>query len=256
MKNLILFLFVVLASFGASAQTQYTYSMTGSGDTLTDTGTDSVYYALNSYYKTVTVQFEVTKISGTVAGTAKLYATVDGSNYTQIATDTLALADVTTNSKIWVVSGSPYAKYKVEVVGVGTQTSSFVGTIYGSKSGAKNATATLSNPLDIVTNTGTGTNVYEIKSGYESLTIQSVVKKTSGTVAGTVTLQGSNDGTNYVTVAAAYALGSVVTFTATDVSVQSVQFVVTGNPYKYIRVSYTGSGTMVATLKSYLIAQK
>ena len=107
-----------------------------------------------------------------------------------------------------------------------------------------------------MTNTGTGTNVYEIKSGYESLTIQSVVKKTSGTVAGTVTLQGSNDGTNYVTVAAAYALGSVVTFTATDVSVQSVQFVVTGNPYKYIRVSYTGSGTMVATLKSYLIAQK
>ena len=105
MKNLILFLFVVLASFGASAQTQYTYSMTGSGDTLTNTGTDSVYYALNSYYKTVTVQFEVTKISGTVAGTAKLYATVDGSNYTQIATDTLALADVTTNSKIWVVSG-------------------------------------------------------------------------------------------------------------------------------------------------------
>lgn len=86
-----------------------------------------------------------------------------------------------------------------------------------------------------------------------TVSIQAVIAKTSGTLAGTVTVQGSIDGVNYETVNASLVLPTPATYTVTDVATQSKTFVITGSPYLYYRLSWTGSGTMVGTLSGYAL---
>lgn len=65
-------------------------------------------------------QYVGIKISGTVAGTVKLYGSLDGTNYTQVGTDSLALTNVTTNTKIWEITNQKRMKYRLEIVTTGT----------------------------------------------------------------------------------------------------------------------------------------
>lgn len=88
---------------------------------------------------------------------------------------------------------------------------------------------------DTIKNTGTVSKYLTFTGGYNGTSVQVVLNKISGTGAGTVQLQGSVDGVNYVN------LGSA--FTITDVATQSQVFYVT-NPLPYkIKVLCTGSGT-------------
>jgi len=98
MKNL-LFLVCLVCSFAVNGQ-QYVITMTGSGDTITNTTADSVYYTVSNYAKSVSIHATFTRISGTAAGKAELYGSIDGSNYKQIGTDTLAMAASGTSSYV------------------------------------------------------------------------------------------------------------------------------------------------------------
>lgn len=119
-----------------------------------------------------------------------------------------------------------------------------------------NAQYTMTGSGDTITDTGTKTATLQVKESYQSVSIQAVITKISGTVAGTVTLQGTIDGTNYVTVDTGAVLSKHVTFTATNVASQSTVFIVQGSPYLKYRVSYTGSGTMAAKMSAYLLPKK
>ena len=114
---------------------------------------------------------------------------------------------------------------------------------------------------DTVTNTGTnyltsgypqsgstysGSPVAIVNPAYYT-TVQVNITKISGTVAGTVTLQGSIDGTNFST-ATSGMLAITATYTATDVASQSKNWIIAGNPYRFYRVSWTGTGTMAASM--------
>ncbi len=96
---------------------------------------------------------------------------------------------------------------------------------------------------DTITNTGTITRVINgpLSGGWGGLSVQVVLTKLSGTGAGTLKIQGSNDGTNYVDIGSA--------FTITNVATQSTIFYVTAPLPAYIRATATGSGTesVVAT---------
>lgn len=95
---------------------------------------------------------------------------------------------------------------------------------------------------DTVTNTGTGILQADASRFSGNVTsVQCTVAKTSGTVAGTLSLYGSNDGSNY-------AIISDSVYTATNVASQSFIWILSGSPVKHYRVSYTGSGTMVAKI--------
>lgn len=104
---------------------------------------------------------------------------------------------------------------------------------------------------DTVTNTGTNylTNKFLVSGIAQTVTIQWVAVKLSGTVAGTVTLQGSLDGLNFVTLTANKTADNITytTFTATDVASQSTAWVVKYNVFPWYRVTWTGAGTMAAT---------
>jgi hypothetical protein len=109
-------------------------------------------------------------------------------------------------------------------------------------------TANLTIALDTVTNTGTNyLSGYTDKSA-GTVTIQAVMAKLSGTPAGTVTLQGSVDGSNWVTVTGTATGVQTGAFTATNVTSQSTSWTLVGNPYPWYRVTWTGSGTMSCTL--------
>jgi hypothetical protein len=110
---------------------------------------------------------------------------------------------------------------------------------------------------DTVTNTATAylTTVVVSPAPAVTSTIWVAVTKISGTVGGTITLQGSLDGTNYK---AAYALNTataLATFTATDAS-NTYHWIISGSPYKYYRVSWTGTGTMAASFTAQVYRSK
>src|SRR5690606_15191529 len=92
--------------------------------------------------------------------------------------------------------------------------------------------------------------------------IQVVVDELSGTTGGTVTLQGSIDGINFtpLTVRDLTVRDSVVvvyqTFKPTDTpNPQTFIWRITGNPVLYYRLSYTGEGTMSATISGKLLSR-
>lgn len=257
MKKLTFLALALAFCISVNAQNTVT-NMTGNGATVTNSGSASCSLAVNYTHEQLSIQITATKVSGTIAGTAILYGSVDGTNYNAIGSDTLTLTNVTTNTKVWVLTNANYAYYKVTVTGSGTMAATIVGKLYASGAIFKHASSNLKSNYDLstdtVTNSGSGYVGITVNNYYPSMTIQAIVTKISGTVAGTVTLQGSNDASNYVTVSSNYA--SATTHTATDVATSTKHFVITGSPYKYYRLSYTGSGTMAATIAGKLLPNK
>lgn len=94
---------------------------------------------------------------------------------------------------------------------------------------------------DTATNTGTATITALWKAASSTVTVQARFERLSGTAGGTATLQGSLDGTNWAT-------ASATTYTVTNTADQSTGWVITGSPWLYYRVSYTGTGTMAVRL--------
>lgn len=257
MKKHVLSLIGIFCFAISFAQSPVT-TMTGSGDTLVNTTPDYVTIAPTLFYEQVSFQAKMTKIGGTIAGYAVIQASCDGTNYNDLNTDSLKPTDVTTNTKIWVIAYNPHLHYRIKYVGVGTMSAKIYGYCLTSNSRGKHAvysmTQAYGSASDTVVNTATGYVGLTVLNHYERVGIQTVITEISGTTGGTVTLQGSIDGTNYVTVSSSFS--DAQTYTPTDVAVSSKLFTVTGSPYKYYRLSYTGTGTMSATIKGYLVPSK
>lgn len=100
---------------------------------------------------------------------------------------------------------------------------------------------------DTTTNTGTG--ILEspvISGGATSLTVELKIVKISGTVAGTVTLQGCVicDGNDWKAAQVPNAVTALATHTATDVATNYYYWWLSGSPYRQLRISHAGAGTM------------
>ncbi len=248
-------------------------------DTVFGTNAGHVDVQAQKWFKTVAIQPIVTKMNAgqTVARKLILQASNDGTNFVSIGTDTLACTNVATNTKVWVVDGSPYEYYRITAL-ASVQSVNFTDSIilngyclanaYGGSTtnSIVNMKSSFGLTSDTVTNSATNTIRCQVQSWFEMVSIQAVVTKISGTVGGTVTLQGSNDGTNFVTVntgyltndvtTAPFTTGGGATMTPTNVTTSTKIFVVRGSPYEYYRLSYAGTGTMSATLKGFVLGNK
>lgn len=127
---------ILLVSFGlmlcmnSNAQV---VTMTGSGDTITNTETEYIYYKAATNY-VVSVQVQVTKLSGTVAGTVILEGSIDGTNYTTIReADTLTMTNTTSQGYLWTFSPSPYVYYRIKGTGSGTMAARIYGYMVSKK---------------------------------------------------------------------------------------------------------------------------
>lgn len=103
--------------------------------------------------------------------------------------------------------------------------------------------------VDTVSNTGTETWTLRVPGFHKTVAVQFIATKISGTIAGSVTLQGSLNGTSWATVPGTSA------FTATDVASQSAVFKLDNSGFSYYRISWTGTGTMSASGRAYLLAR-
>lgn len=107
-------------------------------------------------------------------------------------------------------------------------------------------TTTYGNTLDTVVNTAAiSSQAINVSSWYygKSVQVEVILTKISGTVGGTLGLYGSMNGTNWV-----------ICETATTPSDASANyFISTTKRYAYYKVMHTGTGTMSASIKSYLL---
>lgn len=253
-------LFILLSFLTIGLNAQVVTAMTKSAVTMTNS--TAVTATLNTNYVTenISIQAVVTKSTGTVAGTVAVSASLDGTNYVPLtlATSTLALTDVATNTAIFNYTRNNYLYYKVTFTGTGTMIATPSASVFSSGLSNKHVVSNMLSPYsavsDTTTNTATSYVTLPVQNWYNTVTIQSVVTEISGVTAGTVTLQGSIDGTNFVTVNSSYA--DVTSYSPTDVATSSKLFVVTGSPYRYYRLSYTGAGTMSASHRGYVLPNR
>ena len=97
------------------------YDLTlAAGDTVNNGGTASKVFNISGDFKGIVVAPAFTKISGTVAGTIKLQASVKGVIYTDVASQTFTATDVATNTTTWYVTAPLARYYKVTWTGTGT----------------------------------------------------------------------------------------------------------------------------------------
>lgn len=264
-KLLSLFALVLLASCVFAQNNPIT--MVGTA-TITNAATNSVTLTVDGNYRTVSFQALVTKLTGTVTGTtAILSGSVDGTNFVNLNTDTLTCTSATINTKIWVLEGTSFRYYKITFLGTGTMTAQIKGYAFLTPQLGKHAVSNMLSDYsvagDTITNTGSGYVQLQVKGSYSSVSIQAVSTKISGTAAGTITLQGSNDGTNFVTistgylrdmtVSSPYAISGTATLTVLNQTTTTKVFTVIRSPYAYYRISHTGSGTMVSRLRGYIL---
>ena len=258
MKKIFLIAILSLCTIGLNAQAL----MTGSPATVTNTTPVSVTKEVTGVAKNVSVQLVVSKTSGTIAGKAYVQVSLNGTDYVSI--DSMTLTDITTNTQVTELPDNPYRFYRIQVVGSGTMAGVLNGYIvansFGGSSTVQALKSTSNIALDTVTNGATEVmTAQKLTLPYKTISISATVTKTSGTIAGTITLQGSVNGSNYVTVPTAfietpsgqapYSTGGAATFTPTNVASQTKIWTVIGTTYPYYRISYTGSGTMVGTIK-------
>jgi len=106
---------------------------------------------------------------------------------------------------------------------------------------------------DTVVNTATAyitTRVASTNSGPGAQTTVVInITKISGTVGGTITLQGSLDGTTFTALTTQETATALATLTAADASATRTWRII-GNPYRFYRVSWTGTGTMSASFSA------
>ena len=132
---IIIGLFSVLA-LGAKSQTilQDLYSNAASGvkplDTITNTATVTMTSsAVKGSPIGTTVGVVFTKLTGTVAGTATLKGSLNGTDWFTASSTTYTVTDLATQSKSWELTGSPYLYFRVETVGSGTSTYTVKGQV-------------------------------------------------------------------------------------------------------------------------------
>lgn len=101
---------------------------------------------------------------------------------------------------------------------------------------------------DTLANADTTSKIIQITGGFSSLAIQPIVKRLSGTAAGTVVLYGSIDGVNYV------STGDTMTLTN---QVTNTKLFNVGLPaYSYYKVIAISSGTVSEVLNVWYILRK
>lgn len=106
---------------------------------------------------------------------------------------------------------------------------------------------TMAHSGDTVTNAETEYLTLTIKGGYDIVAIQYVAVKLSGTVAGTATLQGSLDGSNWI---------DIDTVTNTNVAAQTFDLSIAPNKWLYYRIACVGTGTMAARVYAYVLPRQ
>jgi len=135
MKKLLMLFFLCLSVVFASQAQNRNQTISGTTvlkstpshvdtDTITNTTVETQSGDVGFNKNVVAVQSTITKLSGTLGGVMRLEGSLNGTNYQRInTTDSLVLANVTTQSKIFTVSPNLWKYIRVKVTPTGSQSS-------------------------------------------------------------------------------------------------------------------------------------
>lgn len=113
-------MFVISFVVDVGAQTKAT-TMQGSGDTITDTGSDYLLAKVINPYDVASFQVINKKVSGTVAGKTYFYGSLIPDENSYILLDSMTNSnDDTYNKKLFTDNPSRFIYYKVVTTGTGT----------------------------------------------------------------------------------------------------------------------------------------
>jgi hypothetical protein len=135
MKKFLVILSVVVGIASTAMAQRATLFPLVAGDTLTTSSSrDTVTKVITATagYSALGIEVVTTKVSGTVAGKAYLYSSLDGTNYT-LTDSSAAFANQTTNTAFFTKTTTPYVYYKVTVqdaIGGATSTQANIVRIY------------------------------------------------------------------------------------------------------------------------------
>lgn len=121
MKKIIFFLSFIIAAGTVHAQQSASAKM-GTDTTLAVAGTKTYSLTVTGVKNTLAFQINETKNSGTVAGTAVLKGSIDGTNYVTLATHNLT---DTSGSFLDTYAYNPYYKYQIVVTTTGTSSTTW-----------------------------------------------------------------------------------------------------------------------------------
>lgn len=125
------FLFIAVLSILLS-DIVHGQSFTLSKTTLTNADTATAVLQIKPAVHAASVQLDVTKTSGTVAGTAILQGSIDGAYYQTIGSDTFTFANVAAQHHIWDLGGIiSYRYYRLYILSSGTQVSTIAAVSFG-----------------------------------------------------------------------------------------------------------------------------
>lgn len=125
----------------------------------------------------------------------------------------------------------------------------------GSQNTIKMKTNLTTSTIDsvVVTDTGSG-SLYIGFSVKEAKSIQVLITKASGTLGGTMTLYGSNDGVNWTALTDATSTPTITTYTVTDTGTyaapQTKLWYLGFHGMKDYKLTWAGTGTMVGRFKA------
>ena len=131
MKKIFLLLAIASLSIGAMAQgsskVQNLISAPASGSNVIDTVINTGVVTMTSPIvagasNTTTVTATFTKLTGTVAGTATLLGSVNGTDWASASSTSYTVTDVASATTSWVLSFKPFLYYRISVAGSGTST--------------------------------------------------------------------------------------------------------------------------------------
>lgn len=139
--------FTAIPTAKLKAQSTMTQTDPAGASSTVNTNADTSYHTVNLggqtfNYKYLTIALAGTKTSGTVLGVAYLQGSHDNSRWFSVyASKDGKLADTTTiqgmtdtdNNLLWIVSGTKFRYYRVVVITVGTQVSSYTCRLLGRK---------------------------------------------------------------------------------------------------------------------------
>lgn len=110
--------------------------------------------------------------------------------------------------------------------------------------------------IETVTNAATGTLTVRNGGPKQNTTLSVTVTKTSGTLGGTITLQGSVDNSagSYKAITLVETATALPTYTVTDVASQTFILSLNANRYLYYRWSWTGTGTMAGSMTGKILS--
>lgn len=116
------------------AQTPYAFKHTRANPTgaVVNTGIDTTSASIPGLYEILIITPVVTKVSGTVGGNCILEFSGNGTSWVTAVGDTLALTNVATQFKNFILTKDPYLFYRIRTVGTGTM-SATVSVTYAAK---------------------------------------------------------------------------------------------------------------------------